>query len=340
MSDPKLEKIVIEDKTLEQIEIPEVPESRDAFSDYEDYFKEIAGLIPEPRENIIDWDVEIEPTKKDELAAKAKQLLKTQDIYGNSQYETIVSAWGKKYFNMTMKAADNIYGKNDNIWRQIKREHRNHKIKRSKSRKDQIKENFKVLNQVMVELSEEWAKEKAKEWEQKIDKKTAKADEVANKLKDFSETKRKSIKKAVEEINNIASPDDLKKKIYEYFAKKIDSMEEPKFVKMIKEKMEPAKEIEAWYNDLTSIYEAASSLDLGSVVDVVKNLVLIQYYPFITKYRQYKAIIDDLRKTVIEMQLILDAIKNKAQQYGDEAGIVIPPLPPIPDLPELPDLPI
>lgn len=312
----------MENLKLETIQLP-MPEDDQEKQEVEETVQELSEPIKESR------------------FQRIKDLYKTNDIYGGNKYESMVAAFGRRKTLKYLKANQSLYGMTKEEWRKTKRDVRNAKYNISRSEREQRKKNLEELNKVIKEIAEDWAKEKSQKNKAFVEKKFALIDKGADKLKGFTANRKKQLQGWVETINNIDSPNDLKKTVHKFFMEEVNSIEKPKFIKRANDLLKPVEEeIMPWYNAIMTLYDTASSVSLDTIIDVMKMTVLVQFYPFIAKYKQYKAITDDLASLKTEMQLVLDAIKRKAEEYGDEAGIPIPPLPPIPDLPTLPDLPI
>ena len=207
----------------------------------------------------------------------------------------------------------------------------------------------KAKKQVKAKTAKEKAVKAGKTVKKAADTAIAKADKLAGKLSTFTNARRADIQATVQLINSIPDKEQLEDFIVNYFLDKAEKKTGEKIkssqlaakvsgnlLKKIQEKFALIEPILAWANELFSLYQAGSSVSLDSVVGVVTSLVTIQFQPYIDKYHQYQSIVAELQAFIAETTLILDAVNNKASEFGSPIKIPVPPLPTIPNLPDLP----
>ena len=285
--------------------------------------------IPFPTEEAIEKVEELTNQLSDEVDSSMDVKGKSGDIYGGLSMEYMVSTWGLEKTLEYLEATADLYktmGMPEES-KKISRQRRKLKVSTLKANMESIKETKK-------KNAEKFSKEINDKLTEHTKKAYAKADELEQKLSSFTEERRKNLKATIQVIEAIPNQEALEKFIIEQFDDKVFS----KVTKKVKEKMKPIEEdIMPWLELLLAIYEMGKSISIDTVVKIVTQLITLQFYPFIVKYKQYNNTLKDLRALTLEVNLIVDAINRKASEFDAPISVVAPP---IPELPVLPDLPV
>lgn len=308
----------MEDKKIEKIEIP-IP-------------------IEEPIEEVFDFqNLDDEEVFSDE----GVDTQKSGDIFDGMDYVDMVSEFGMKktleYINASIDLYKAIGWETDKL----------------ETDKTAISEPaFKKRMKAMKKKKKE-RKVKAKEEKENLYKRIQnrqkqaynKGKELQDKLSGFSTNRRNDIQMTVELINAIPGPVELENFVIDYFIGKVEkkgkSIDTSKVMKKFEKKIEDRAlpiltKVKPYYDSIMTIYNLLSDLSLNNVVKVVKLLVIAQFYPFLSLYEQYKNTLTDLENLVLEMTVIVDAVNNKASEFGSPMKIELPSIPPLPNIPDLP----
>lgn len=285
--------------------------------------------IPFPTEEAVEKVEELTNQLSENVESSMDVKGKSGDIYGGLSMEYMVSTWGLEKTLEYLEATADLYKTMGMLEESKKISKQRRKLKVST-----LKANMESLKETKKKNAEKFSKEINNRLTTNTKRAYAKADELEQKLSSFTEERRKNLQATIRVIEALPNQEELEKFIIEQFDDKVFS----KVTKKVEEKMKPIEEdIKPWLELLLAIYEMGKSISIDTVVKIVKQLITLQFYPFIIKYNQYNNTLKDLRALTLEVNLIVDAINRKASEFDAPINIVAPP---IPELPVLPDLPV
>lgn len=285
--------------------------------------------IPFPDEESVDKTNELTENLSKETEESMNVPNKSGDIYGGLSIEYMVSVWGKDKTIEYLDSTADLYNTMG-----MKDQANNVKESSQKLKYSNLKNNLENSKKQKLNKAKKAGKDIGNKLKVNAERAFAKADSVNKKLSGFTESRRRDIQCVIALINAVPTQEDLVNFIMDY----LGGVTLPKITKKIDEKVDPLiKDIKPWADVVFSLYEMGKGISMDNVLDVVKELVTIQFYPFISKYKQYQSTLRELKNLVTELQLIVDAVNSKAGELGVPVTLVTPE---IPELPELPDLPI
>lgn len=299
--------------------------------------------IPFPEEAKQDAD-----NKATEISELAEETIgdidtKSIDLYEGLPIPIMVAEWG---MDKTMEYLD----ASANLYEIMGMSETSAKVKAAKENYSAEYGGQTITEETKLEKAKNKAKEKAssagKSVKEVADKAFAKADEQNKKLKGFTNNRKADIQAIVQLINSIPDEQQLEDFIVNYFLDKAEGkVKNTKLAKKVEKKLTERidnqtkpliDQIMPYAQEIMALWGMASGLSIDNVVSAVTALITIQFRPYIDKYNQYVRTVSDLEATILELTLIIDALNNKASEFGSPIKIQVPPLPSLPSLPEIP----
>ena len=299
--------------------------------------------IPFPEEAKEDAD-----SKATEISELSEETIgdidtKSIDLYEGLPIPVMVAEWG---MDKTMEYLD----ASANLYEIMGMSETSAKVKAAKENYSAEYGGQTITEETKLEKAKNKAKEKAssagKSVKEVADKAFAKADEQNKKLKGFTNNRKADIQAIVQLINSIPDEQQLEDFIVNYFLDKAEGkVKNTKLAKKVEKKLTERidnqtkpliDQIMPYAQEIMALWGMASGLSIDNVVSAVTALITIQFRPYIDKYNQYVRTVSDLEATILELTLIIDALNNKASEFGSPIKIQVPPLPSLPSLPEIP----
>lgn len=267
-------------------------------------------------------------TLTDNLNDAMSTTTKSGDIYGGLSLEYMVTTWGKDKTIEYLETTADLYKAMG-----MKEESSNLEKTSQKLRYSDFKSNMDTIRQQKYKNAKTALDEINKELTLDTKRAVSKADNINKQLSDFSASRRRDIQSLIAAIDAIPT----KAQLESFIVQQLGGIAFSTISKKIEEKTKPLTEdILPWLEAINVVYEAGKNLSMDNIINIVSRLITLQYYPFITKYKQYNNTLKELRNLTLELNLIVAAINNKAESLGMPLNVTAPTIPTFPTLPELP----